>query len=51
MSLTKEELKEKINQVKSDLAKHQSSGNSKMISGLTEYIEYLEDELKLLDKK
>ena len=48
--LTKEELQEKIEQVKRDISKHISTADSRMISGLNEYLEYLSDELKNLDK-
>ena len=46
--LTKEELQEKIVQVKRDIAKHNESSNPRMLLGLQEYVEYLEDELKTL---
>lgn len=48
--LTKEELEEKIAQVKKDLIRHQESNNPRMLLGLTEYIDYLESDLKNLDK-
>ena len=48
--LTKEELQEKIAQVKSDVAKHRDSSNPWMLLGLAQYLEYLEDELKTLTK-
>jgi hypothetical protein len=48
MSLTKKELAEKIDKVKTDLNNLRASGGEekKMII-LTQYIEYLEDELKM----
>jgi uncharacterized protein YaeQ len=46
--LTKEQLQEKIAQVKRDIAKHRSTADSRMMQGLTQYLEYLEDELKML---
>jgi hypothetical protein len=46
--LTKEQLQEKIAQVKSDMAKHRDSSNPRMLLGLAQYLEYLEDELKML---
>ena len=48
--LTKEQLQEKIEQVKKDISKHSATADFKMISGLNEYLEYLSDELKNLDK-
>jgi hypothetical protein len=48
--LTKEQLQEKIAQVKRDIAKHNESSNPRMLSGLRDYVEYLEDELKTLTK-
>lgn len=48
--LTKEQLEEKIAQVKRDMAKHSDSTNSRMIEVLSQYLEYLEDELKTVDK-
>ncbi len=47
--LTKEQLQEKIAQVKRDIAKHQDSNNSRMLLGLSDYLSYLQDELKSLD--
>lgn len=49
--LTKEELQEKITQVKHDIAKHNESGNPRMLLGLNDYVAYLEDELKTLTNK
>ena len=48
--LTKEELQEKIAQVKRDMANHSDSANSRMTVVLSQYLEYLEDELKNVDK-
>jgi hypothetical protein len=48
--LTKEELQDKIAQVKRDIAKHSDSANSRMLLVLSQYLEYLQDELKNLDK-
>jgi hypothetical protein len=49
--LTKEQIQEKIARVKSDIAKHNQSAEPRMLQGLHDYIEYLEYELKQLDKK
>lgn len=49
--LTKEELQEKIAQVKRDISRHRDAGDPRMIERLNDYIEYLEDEIKMLDKK
>lgn len=49
--LTKEQLKEKIENVKRDIANHSGSGEPRILSGLHEYIEYLEEELKTLTNK
>ena len=49
--LTKEQLKEKIENVKRDIAKHSGSAEPRMLSGLHDYIEYLEYELKNIDKQ
>jgi uncharacterized protein YaeQ len=49
--LTKEELQEKIAQVKRDIAKHSDSNNQRMLLGLSQYLEYLEDDLKTLTNK
>jgi hypothetical protein len=43
--LTKEELQEKIETVKRDIARHSGSGDPRMLQGLSEYVSYLEDEL------
>ena len=48
--LTKEQLQEKIENVKRDIAKHSGSGDPRMLSGLQDYVEYLEDQLKTLTK-
>ena len=48
--LTKEQLQEKIAQVKRDMTKHTDSANPRMLLGLSQYLEYLEDELKNIDK-
>jgi hypothetical protein len=48
--LTKEQLQEKIENVKRDIAKHNGTGDPRMLSGLREYVEYLESELKTIDK-
>jgi hypothetical protein len=48
--LTKEELQEKILQVKRDISKHSDSSNPRILLGLQEYVNYLEDELKTLTK-
>jgi hypothetical protein len=48
--LTKEELQEKILQVKRDISKHSDSSNPRILLGLSQYLEYLEDELKTLTK-
>lgn len=49
--LTKEELQEKITQVKRDIANHNDSSNLRMLLGLNDYVDYLEDELKTLTNK
>lgn len=49
--LTKEELQEKIKKVKLDLSNQQTTGNPKILLGLSQYIEFLEEELKSLDNK
>lgn len=49
--LIKEQLQEKIAQVKQDMSKHTDSNNSRMLLGLSQYLEYLEDELKTLTNK
>lgn len=49
--LTKEQLQAKIEQVKSDMARHIDSSNPRMSLGLAQYLEYLEDELKTLTTK
>lgn len=46
--LTKEQLQQKISQVKNDMLKHSQSENPRMLLGLSQYLEYLEDELKML---
>ena len=48
--LTKEQLREKIETVKRDYNTHSSSGDPRMLNGLQDYIAYLEEELKNLDK-
>jgi hypothetical protein len=51
--LTKEELQEKIKNVKNDIDKHAGTGDPRMLSGLQDYVEYLQDELamfKTIDK-
>jgi hypothetical protein len=48
MTLTKKELAEKIEKVKADLNNLRATGaEEKKIMILTQYIEYLEDELKM----
>lgn len=50
MSLTAEELKEKIEKVSTDLRDLQgSTGNVRKIEALSEYKKYLEDQLKELN--
>ena len=51
MSLTKKELAEKIEKVKTDLNNIRASGGEeKKILILTQYIEYLEDEHKMANE-
>lgn len=49
--LTKEQLQEKIENVKRDIAKHNGSAEPRMLNGLHDYVEYLEEELKNLTNK
>lgn len=49
--LTKEELQEKIERVKTDIERHRDSSNPRLLPGLSEYLSYLEDELKSIDKQ
>jgi hypothetical protein len=52
MSLTKEQLAERIKQVDQDLQKIRSAGaDEKKIFTLIQYKEYLQDELKLLERR
>lgn len=51
MSLTVEQLKEKIAVVEADMSKLQTEqGNDRKISAISDYISYLKDELKLLEQ-
>jgi hypothetical protein len=51
MSLTKKELKEKISQVDQDLKKlAESGGTIQAVSTLSSYKEYLEDELRMMER-
>jgi hypothetical protein len=52
MSLTSQELKDKISMVEQDIANlRKDAGNDRKISILIDYIDYLKDELKILERK
>lgn len=49
--LTKQELKDKISQAQSDIARLESDGLSKQSGVLTQYLEYLQDQLTELEQR
>lgn len=52
MSLSAEELKEKIERVKADLARMQSSGDGiEKINILSDYLDFLKDELEQVEHR
>jgi len=48
--LTQQELKDKIMQAQQDLARLEADGHPKQSGILTQYLEYLQDQLKDLEK-